>query len=131
MACLNFTLYLNSTFPRNLWRNDIRSITNLFQQFKVGDYSIEIVHLADEPRRGFHDGVFTTPTILVEQENGRRQLIGDLADTERYLSLLQYSEPAIETQDTRSAVVTTQPRAARTLSELILANLPFEGAGTR
>ena len=91
MACQNFTLYLNSTFPRSLWRNDIRHLTRLFQQFKLEHYSIEIVHLAAEPRRGFQDGVFTTPTILLEQENGRRQILGNLADTEQYLNLAHLS----------------------------------------
>src|SRR5688572_29281888 len=103
MACLNFTLYLNSTFPRNLWRNDIRKLTNLCEQFKLGHYSIEIVHLADEPRRGFHDGVLTTPTILLEQEDGRRQILGNLAETEHHLNLLQLS--ALATELTGSPIV--------------------------
>src|SRR5687767_7203000 len=89
MACLNFTLYLESKFPRNLWRNDIRSLTKLCQQFNLDHYSIEIVHLADEPRRGFHDGVFSTPTILLEQESGKRRILGNVAETERFLRALQ------------------------------------------
>ena len=124
MACLNFTLYLNSTFPRNLWRNDIRSLTKLCHQFEVGDYSIEIVHLADEPRRGFHDGVFTTPTILVEQENGRLEVIGNLAETGRYLSLLQCSLPATEKAHS-PAVVATELQSPGRFAELILASTPF------
>jgi hypothetical protein len=88
MACLNFTLYLDSTFPRNLWKNDIRSLTRLCEQFNLENFSIEIVHLAAEPRRGFHDGVFSTPTILLEQKNGMRQILGDLANTERFLTTL-------------------------------------------
>jgi len=84
---LNFTLYLNSSFPRSIWRNDIKSLTKLCQQI-VGDYSIEIVHLADQKRRAFHDGVFSTPTILLEQACGRRQILGDMADTERYLKVM-------------------------------------------
>jgi hypothetical protein len=93
MACLNFTLYLNSTFPRNLWTNDVRSLTKLCQQFDLGDFSIEIVHLADEPRRGFHDGVFSTPTILLEQKNGSRRILGNFSDTEEYLQALH--RPAV------------------------------------
>lgn len=87
MACLNFTLYLDSTFPRNLWRNDIRSLTKLFEQFSVGHYSIDIVHLANERQRAFHDGVVTTPTILLEQDCGRKKILGNLADTEQFLRL--------------------------------------------
>jgi hypothetical protein len=89
MACLNFTLYLESTFPRKLWKNDIRSLTQFCQQFNVGHYSIKIVHLSEERGRAFHDGVFTTPTILLEQESGRRQILGNVAQTEEFLRNLQ------------------------------------------
>ena len=88
MACLNFTLYLDSTFPRNLWRNDIRSLTKLFADFSVGHYSIEILHLANERRRAFRDGVIQTPTILLEQESGRKKILGNMAETEQFLRLV-------------------------------------------
>ena len=85
MACLNFTLYLDSTFPRNLWTNDIRKLTKLCQEFGGGHYSIEIVHLANERQRAFRDGVLTTPTILLEQGNGRKQILGNFQETELFL----------------------------------------------
>ncbi|MGZ8899385.1 MAG: hypothetical protein ACXW3Z_04750 [Limisphaerales bacterium] len=88
MACLNFTLYLDSTFPRNLWKNDIRSLTKLCQQFGGGHYSIEIVHLAKEPQRAFHDGVTNTPTILLEQASGGKQILGNFEETELFLKSL-------------------------------------------
>ena len=88
MSCLNFTLYLDSTFPRNLWANDIRSLTRLCQQFEVGHYSIDIVHLAADRQRAFHDGVITTPTILLEQEGGRKKNLGNLAETEKFFKSL-------------------------------------------
>ena len=88
MSCLNFTLYLDSTFPRNLWANDIRSLTRLCQRFEVGHYSIDIVHLATDRQRAFHDGVINTPTILLEQENGRKTILGNLAETEEFFKSL-------------------------------------------
>ena len=130
MSCLNFTLYLNSTFPRNLWRRDIRNLTKLCEQFNLGHYSIEIVHLADEPRRGFHDGVFTTPTILLEQGDGRRQILGNLAETEQHLSLLQLS--ALATELTGSPIVCRiEAKAPATIAELILGNPFFGGSIAR
>jgi hypothetical protein len=88
MSCLNFTLYLDSTFPRNLWANDIRSLTELCQRFDVGHYSIEIIHLANERQRAFQDGVINTPTILLEQEGGRRKILGNLTQTEAFFNSL-------------------------------------------
>jgi hypothetical protein len=93
MACLNFTLYLDSTFPRNLWTNDVRRLTKLCQEFGGGHYSIEIVHLANERRRGFHDGVFTTPSILLETTGGRKQLLGNFIETELFLKSLDAHAP--------------------------------------
>jgi hypothetical protein len=120
MSCQNFTLYLDSSFPRSLWKNDIRHLTKLCQRFNLDNYSIEIVHLADEPRRGFHDGVFTTPTILLEQENGRRQILGNFAETEQYLNIVQLSALATEMQTSSEVrAVATEPSGI--IPQLILA----------
>ena len=116
MSCLNFTLYLDSTFPRNLWANDIRSLTRLCQQFEVGHYSIEIVHLAGERQRAFHDGVFTTPTILLEQEGGRKKILGNMAETEEFFSSLQV-ESLKQTAEPASSLLN---RFSRTLSRVAL-----------
>lgn len=89
MACLNLTLYPNSTFPRSLWKNDVRTLSQLCHQFAGGHYSIEIIHLAEEPKRAFHDGVFTTPAILLETKGGRKQMLGNFAQTEKFLKSLQ------------------------------------------
>ena len=88
MACLKFTLYLDSSFPRKLWRNDLRSLTRLFQEASLGHYSIEILHLANERQRAFHDGVVHAPTILLEQPCGRKKILGNPADTQQFLKLL-------------------------------------------
>jgi len=103
MSCLNFTLYLDSTFPRNLWANDIRSLTRLCQQFEVGHYSIDIVHLAADRQRAFHDGVINTPTILLEQENGRKTILGNLAETEEFFK--SFTSPAAAQSPERSSLL--------------------------
>jgi hypothetical protein len=100
MPCLNFTLYLDSTFPRNLWTDDIRSLTRLCQKFGGDHYSIEIVHLANARRRGFHDGVFTTPTILLETTGGRKQILGNMVETELFLRSLDPHAPAAKASKT-------------------------------
>src|SRR5215204_2380256 len=122
MSCLNFTLYLDSTFPRNLWANDIRSLTRLCQQFEVGHYSIDIVHLATDRQRAFHDGVMNTPTILLEQENGRKTILGNLAETEEFFK--SFSSPAAAQPRERSSllnffsILKPQLVAARDFAEL-------------
>jgi hypothetical protein len=88
MASLNFTLYLNRSFPRSLWTDDIRDLTRLCQEL-AGDYSIDIVDAADAPRRGFHDGVLSTPAVLLAMPDGSKQTLGTLAETEKFLRLRQ------------------------------------------
>jgi circadian clock protein KaiB len=94
MASHNFTLYLNSSFPRSLWANDLRDLTRLCQQFVRGDYSIDILQRAEVPQRAFRDGVVNTPTILLQAGEGRKQTLGNLAETEKFLRLLQASDAA-------------------------------------
>lgn len=94
MACLNFTLYLDSSFPRSIWANDVRSLTKLCQQFAGTHYSIEILNIEEEHRRAFHEGVVTTPAILFETEGGRKQLLGNFAETTKFLKLLSKRELA-------------------------------------
>ena len=88
MSCLNFTLYLDSTFPRNLWRNDIRSLTRLCELFDLGHYSIDIVHLTADRQRAFRDGVINAPTILLKEESGRKKILGNMAQTEEFFKSL-------------------------------------------
>src|SRR5687768_12105817 len=75
-ACLNFTLYCENSFPSNWWRNDVRELSRICQEFAGGDYSIEIVHLREERRRAMNDGVVTTPSVLLERKDGRKQNLG-------------------------------------------------------
>jgi hypothetical protein len=119
MSCLNFTLYLDSTFPRNLWANDIRSLTRLCQQFEVGHYSIDIVHLAADRQRAFHDGVINTPTILLEQENGRKKILGNMAQTEEFIKSL--TSPAAVLPRERSSLLSL----ISSLKPQLLATAPF------
>ena len=100
MACLNLTLYRDSSFPRSIWTNDIRDLTRLCQHFTAGHYSIEIIELAEERQRAFRDGVSTTPTILMEMDHGGKQTLGNFAETEKFLRLRQAPEPCGRGQTT-------------------------------
>lgn len=84
-ACLNFTLYSHAFFPWNFWRNDVRTLTKLCEEFAGGHFSIEIVQVTEERARAFRDGVIAFPTVLMELSNGRKQNLGNLAETKRFL----------------------------------------------
>jgi hypothetical protein len=83
-TCLNFTLYSGTRkFP---WReNDVSRLSKLCQQFVSSDYSIDIIEIAEERRRAFRDGVTDSPAVLLELPCGRRHMIGDFRETEKYL----------------------------------------------
>ena len=81
---LNLTLYRST--PRltdwSTWfRNDIRVLSDLCREFAGGAYSIDIINHAEQCQRAFHDGVHTTPTVLVELPCGRLQNLGGLPET--------------------------------------------------
>ena len=66
----------------------MKNLTKMCQEHAGGHYSIEIVHMAEDRQRAFHDGVLTTPTILLEREDGRKQNLGNLAATKEFLALM-------------------------------------------
>jgi len=83
---LNFTLYSGTRrFP---WKeNDVRRLSKLCGQFLRSNYSIDIIRIAEEPRRAFRDGVTHSPTVFLELPCGRKHKIGGFVETEKYLRL--------------------------------------------
>ena len=95
-TCLNFTLYSDHRAPWNWWRNDVRKLTRLCQEFGGGHYSIDILHLAQEPERAFHDGVYAAPAILLELAGGRRQNLGNFSQARKFLERLNAQSSFLE-----------------------------------
>ena len=83
-ACLNFTLYSGRRFfPWS--QNDVGRLSKICREFAGPHYSIDIIHIEEERRRAFHDGVLTTPAILLELPCGRKQMLGGFVETENFL----------------------------------------------
>lgn len=93
-TCFKFTLYCEKRFPGNWWRDDIRELSNICRELSGGAYSIEIVHLREERRRAFLDGVVTAPSVLLEGKDGRKMNLGSLEDTRRYFVRMKSGEMA-------------------------------------
>ena len=91
-TCLNFTLYCDNGFPSNWWRNDVRDLSQICQEFAGAHYSIDIVHFADERRRATHDGVVKAPAVLLEREDGSRQNLGSFKEAREYLRLMSLAK---------------------------------------
>ena len=81
----SFTLYLDDRLL-STWRpNEVGMLARLCEKFAGTDYSIEIRRVKDDRQRAFHDGVVTTPAILLELNGGRKKLLGSFAEAEKYL----------------------------------------------
>lgn len=84
VSCLNLTLYSGKRFFS--WgENDIARLSKLCREFAGARFSIDIVKIEDEPRRAFLDGVYATPSILVEKPGQRKECLGGFAEAEKYL----------------------------------------------
>ena len=85
---LNFTLYPGPwrISDYSTWfRNDIRDLSQLCREFIGTNYSIDIIHLADDRQGAFHRGVHTTPAVLVELPCGRLKNLGGLSEAREFL----------------------------------------------
>jgi hypothetical protein len=83
-ACLNFTLYSGRRFfPWS--QSDVSRLSKICRQFAGPHYSIDIIHIEEERRRAFRDGVLATPAVLLEMPCGRRQNLGGFDETEKFL----------------------------------------------
>jgi len=91
-ACLNFTLYRDNSFPSNWWRNDVRDLSRICQEFAGPHYSIDIVHFADQRPRAMLDGVVKTPAVLLERKDGTKQNLGGFKEAREYLRLMSLAE---------------------------------------
>ena len=91
-ACLNFTLYCENSFPSKWWRNDVRDLSRICEEYAGDHYSIDIVHVPEERKRALHDGVVNTPAVFLERKDGRRQNLGNMKDARKYLQLMHAAE---------------------------------------
>jgi hypothetical protein len=83
-ACLNFTLYSGRRFfPWS--QSDVSRLSKICREFAGPHYSIDIIHIEEERRRAFRDGVLATPAVLLEMPCGRRQNLGGFDETEEFL----------------------------------------------
>jgi hypothetical protein len=105
-ACLNFTLYLGRR-PFPWWHDDFGRFSKLCHEFAGPHFSIDIIQIGEEQQRAFRDGVITTPAMLVELPGGRKQHIGGLSETEKFLRGLELNVPQKDALDQKQG--TLQP----------------------
>lgn len=68
--------------------NSIVAIANLHRLAKThleGRYTIEVIDLYQQPERAREDRILAVPTLIRKLPPPMRQVIGNLADTERVL----------------------------------------------
>jgi hypothetical protein len=83
-TCLNFTLYSEKRFFSWL-QSDLGRLSQLCHKLSP-HFSIELIRLAEERQRAFHDGVTVAPAILVEMPDGQRRNLGGFDQVEKFLT---------------------------------------------
>jgi len=81
-------LYVTGRSPKCL-----RAIENLgraCEQYLAGRYRIDVVDLLDNPRRAADDQILAVPTLVKRLPLPVRMIVGDLSDTDRLLSGLEF-----------------------------------------
>ena len=80
-------LYITGTNPRTE-----RAIANLRQVCETdlkGDYSLDIIDVAENPEAAERDRILATPTLIKTLPLPLRRVIGDLSDKEKVLLALE------------------------------------------
>lgn len=87
-----FRLYVAGDAP-----NSVQAAENLraiCQEHLPGTHTIEIVDLAQEPRRAQADAVLVAPTLIRLSPGPERRMVGNLADSRLVLQTLGLLEEA-------------------------------------
>jgi circadian clock protein KaiB len=76
-------LYVAGQTPKAL--TAFSNLTKICEEQLEGKYSIEIIDLLENPKKGAADQIFALPTLVRKLPVPVRKIIGDLSNTERVL----------------------------------------------
>jgi circadian clock protein KaiB len=76
-------LYVAGKTPRSV--KALANLKKICEEYKPGEYRIEVVDLLKDPRLARGDQIIAVPTLVRKLPEPVRKIIGDLSDTERVL----------------------------------------------
>jgi circadian clock protein KaiB len=86
---LMLRLYVAGATPKSLLA--FANLERICKDHVVGDYSIEVIDLLENPRLAKADQIFAIPTLVRYLPEPARKIIGDLSNTARVLAGLNLS----------------------------------------
>lgn len=79
----NLRLYVAGQTPKSL--SAFTNLKKICEEHLAGEYSIEVIDLLKNPQLAKGDQIIALPTLVRKLPEPIKQIIGDLADTERVL----------------------------------------------
>jgi circadian clock protein KaiB len=83
-------LYVSGSTPRSA--KAVSNIRALCERHLSGRYDLEVVDLYQEPQRAKECQVIAAPTLVREQPEPARRVIGDMSNEEKLLLTLEIAE---------------------------------------
>lgn len=80
-------LYITGTNPRT--ERAIANLRQVCEKDLKGDYSLDIIDVAENPEAAERDRILATPTLIKALPLPLRRVIGDLSDKEKVLLALE------------------------------------------
>jgi circadian clock protein KaiB len=84
---IRLRLYVAGSTPRSL--RAVENLQELCGRLEAEDVQVEIVDLLEDPDRARQDDIVAIPTLVRREPTPPRRIIGDLADRERVVTLLE------------------------------------------
>jgi circadian clock protein KaiB len=83
---VSLRLYVTGRTEKSLAaRSNLRRVC---ETHLAGRYDLEVVDLAEEPKRAADDRILATPTLVRRAPGSARRIVGDLSNTEKLLARL-------------------------------------------
>jgi circadian clock protein KaiB len=79
-------LYTTGNTPRS--SRAIRNLREICEKLLKGRYNLEVIDIYQEPGRASEADIIAAPTLIKDEPQPRRRLIGDLSDRAKVISSL-------------------------------------------
>jgi len=88
-----FKLYVMGSSSRS--SSAIDNLKSFCEEFMPSNYHLSIIDVLEDPKSAELDKIFATPTLIKHEPPPIRRLIGDLADREQVLRMLNIEKPRV------------------------------------
>ena len=86
MAKLHLRLYVVSGAPNSIAAR--ANLTAILSGLGADDYTLDVVDIAEDPKRAIADGIMVTPTLLKRSPEPQQTIVGSLSDQKRVVDAL-------------------------------------------